>query len=476
MLLLQYLLIDWDKLRYEDEMATKIIYSIIGSVLIVLAIFSGFSIEWAFDKDHTKLSSDGEVLARTRWSVEAERTSFLLDSWYDINVKCPNVLDIGGHISSTGKSCMYPEDYYEQLSRSLIRTTITKEEPTVTKLTPYYKYGTRGAYAGKVKEVFTFIETDMEKEFPESYDVNWKPTDTRNYQLIWRVWDLKELDLPDGDYSACSYKFGKVSIDLKDECSRLEKAEVKGDRIWFYFLPSRGEQDYSVSLVDPPPIVPSQVEGNLVAFWRLDGDPSNSSNAIDSSGNEHNGTIVGATLITEGRIRGAYSFDGINDRIDIPYTNIGTDITFSMWINLDNNALSNTFSFMHTLIRTSPTELSFWADDAISAKIATFNFATKTWYHLVITQNSDKNYVFYIDNVVIDSGVHFAVINTTDGSNHIAGYSGIYNFNGTIDEVSIYNRALTAEEVQKLYLGSRIIVNSGGNLTINSGGNLTFYS
>ncbi len=234
-------------------MAQNLQSYISGGVIFVLLVLSTATIVWEFNKDYSKLSRDGEVLARTRWSVEAQRTYFVLDSWYDKNVKCPKILDLGGHTTAT--RCYYPDDYYEQLSRSLIRTKITTEEIgdelTVTKLTPYYKYGTRGAYAGKILENFNFVETDVEEEFPKSYYVDWNPTDTRNYRLIWRVWDLKELDLPDGDYHYCSYKFGKVSIDLKDECSKLEKAEVKGDRIWFYFYPVRKVQYFDISLVDP---------------------------------------------------------------------------------------------------------------------------------------------------------------------------------------------------------------------------------
>ncbi len=228
---------------------------IIGLVIIISMVFSGVVINWTFEKKFNTLYRNGEIIAREYFVVEAERTYFNLNSWYAKNVKCPKIEAAGGHRTAT--RCYYPKDYYEQLSRSLINTKISfvndSDYLTIFKNTPFYKYGTRGSYAGKLIEKFDFNKlSNNVEEFPEKYFITWTPKDTRNYRVIWRVENLKDVNMNEGDYTACRYTFGYTQIDLKDECKKLEKAEVKGNRIWFYFKPERGIQEFDLGLVDPP--------------------------------------------------------------------------------------------------------------------------------------------------------------------------------------------------------------------------------
>ncbi len=81
---------------------------------------------------------------------------------------------------------------------------------------------------------------------------------------------------------------------------------------------------------------------NLIGHWALDG------NAIDSSGNGNNGSVVGATPTTDrfGNANRAYYFDGNLDRIEIPYSSVlnvrGDQITVSAWIKV-NTFVNNDF-------------------------------------------------------------------------------------------------------------------------------------
>ncbi len=234
---------------------------LISGIIIVLAVFSGVIIKWQFDKDFITLYREGNIIAKEKWIVESERTYFNLDSWYDKNVKCPKIESLGGYKTAT--RCYYPPDYFEQLSRSLINTKIDfinlTDEFIVRKSSPNYKYGTRGAYAGFVIESFTFNnEVESEEEFPKEYIVNWDPKDTRNYKLVWRIENLKSLSdkwisgIITEDFP-CSYGFGNVKIDFKDECNKLEKVELNSDtnKVYFYFKKQRGEQTFDIDFVDP---------------------------------------------------------------------------------------------------------------------------------------------------------------------------------------------------------------------------------
>jgi len=228
--------------------------NILGIIIIVIAVFGGITLKWQFDKDWTSLYRDGDLIAKSKWIVNAERTYINKNSWYRTNVICPRIIANGGYETAT--RCYYADDTYEPLSRSLIGTTIEGINQTnsylVRKSTPNYKYGTRGAYAGFLIEDMTFKETEKMEEFPNKYTVNWNPKDTRNYKLIWRIENLKQINLPDGEYHNCKYTFGYVKIDLKDDCSKLEKAEIiDQSKIYFYFDNKRGEQSFDLILVDP---------------------------------------------------------------------------------------------------------------------------------------------------------------------------------------------------------------------------------
>ena len=83
--------------------------------------------------------------------------------------------------------------------------------------------------------------------------------------------------------------------------------------------------------------IPSYVPTNgLVGYWPFNG------NANDESGNGNNGTVNGATLTTDrfGVISKAYSFDGVDDQIDIQ----------------NSNNLNFTNTFTDTFITTQSTE------------------------------------------------------------------------------------------------------------------------
>lgn len=227
---------------------------IVGILVIITAIFSGIVLQWQFDKDWISLSRDGDVIAKEKWVVEAERTYINKNSAYRTNIICPRIINKGGYETAT--RCYYAPDTYELLSRSLINTNIELINQTdsylVRKSTPNYKYGTNGAYAGYLIEEMIFTETESMEEFPNKYIVGWNPTDTRNYKLVWRVENLKQINIPDGEYHNCKYTFGYIKIDLKDECSKLEKAVViDQSKIYFYFTNVRGEQSFDLKLIDP---------------------------------------------------------------------------------------------------------------------------------------------------------------------------------------------------------------------------------
>ena len=83
----------------------------------------------------------------------------------------------------------------------------------------------------------------------------------------------------------------------------------------------------------------SELERGLVGWWKFDGD------ATDSSGNGNDGTVNGATLTTDrhGQANGAYSFDGVDDYIQVPHHESLslTSFTLSVWFNSSRSETSS---------------------------------------------------------------------------------------------------------------------------------------
>ena len=214
------------------------------AVLLVILVSAGLVFE--YKTDETVLKQDGNVLGRYKWVVNAERT------WSAIkyNYQEDRCIDKGGDVrtyASGNKRCYYPDDYYENLKRSILGTDLWTNNLIVGKDTPYFKYGTRGAYAGVLSERSTFKDTTQVEEFPSKYDVFWEPEDTRNYILEWRIYDIQNQPYANGVYDKCSFRFGKLRVNLP-EC---EKVVISGDSATFYLPKSRGNQVLSPEFVDP---------------------------------------------------------------------------------------------------------------------------------------------------------------------------------------------------------------------------------
>lgn len=194
----------------------------------------------------------------------------------------------------------------------------------------------------------------------------------------------------------------------------------------------------------------------LVGHWKMDaGTGSNSTKAIDSSGYGNTGTVTGATFTNQGRFKEGYSFDGVDDRIGISYLN-KSEITYSLWVKPNVlGAFRNIITTMSTLVRIDNTNLLWYPDTYIQVVTASNVIpSANKWYHIVITQNSSNYYSMYVNGINITSGSTVA-LNTKVASDLIGGYGSVFNFNGSIDEVRIYNRALTAQEISGLYNGTK---------------------
>jgi hypothetical protein len=203
----------------------------------------------------------------------------------------------------------------------------------------------------------------------------------------------------------------------------------------------------------------------------------------DSLGSSAGGTNNGVTLDTSNKKLGTacYSFDGTDDYVVL--TDVGTngidttgDLSIVCWINLNvtnaNQAIisndSNSSSAGINLYVHSSNQLRFAGGSAgTQVTGATSKFTASTWYHVAVVK-SGANCSLYVDGV--QDGSTQTDWGTIDGQAQAtigAQYSGSAygdDFNGKIDDLAIYKRALTTTEITALYnSGTGALVSSLSN-------------
>jgi arabinan endo-1,5-alpha-L-arabinosidase len=211
---------------------------------------------------------------------------------------------------------------------------------------------------------------------------------------------------------------------------------------------------------------PVDVNEALFAWWRMD--EGSGSIAWDFDPNGYHGVISGASWVTDDPIRGtALAFDGIDDYVDLPDGFGDFDgLTVSLWakpsgghdlagfIDLGNGAPDNNIFFGH-----SSTTLVFSVVNGTSnlgTVMATNTLAMNTWQHLAATINVCGDAVLYNNGVPIRTGVTSPPWNVVRTANFIGQnrWSSEGHYQGLIDDLRIYRKALEPNDVNDLFLQS----------------------
>jgi len=205
----------------------------------------------------------------------------------------------------------------------------------------------------------------------------------------------------------------------------------------------------------------------LVGHWKLD--EGSGTTTADSSGNGHNAILEKGPVWIDGLFDKALEFDGYND-----YVNCGkpasfeptTGVSISAWIK---SSTAGKYAYM--VSKPGPTEGSSYALYTGYGALSYFYVVTTDgsahlspsggeindgiWHHVVGTYDKLKVRL-YIDGVEAGTGTDEADdIDYTNSDDLIIGsYGKVHatgNWPGLIDEVRVYNRALTPAEVDELY-------------------------
>jgi hypothetical protein len=213
---------------------------------------------------------------------------------------------------------------------------------------------------------------------------------------------------------------------------------------------------------------PPTLNNGLVAYYPFNG------NANDESGNNNNGTVNGATLTTDrfDNVNKSYNFNGNNNYITISGSNLclpQSEVTISVWV-LVSQWTNNGGAIQATVIQQGPQHfyhLQFgpqYSGDTLSLinyqyKGIAFTSKDTPPYTCDIKLNQWNNFIFSYKNNVGNIFLNGTLIRSYNGYQYgssfcpgqfFLGKEGNTYFNGKIDDLRIYNRALTQEEITYL--------------------------
>ena len=230
------------------------------------------------------------------------------------------------------------------------------------------------------------------------------------------------------------------------------------------------DSSYSGSAICNKNELPSSLQNGLVGYFPFCG------NANDISGNSNNGTVYGAKLTTDrfGNVNSAFSFDGIGNYIEIPYSALysNSNMTISYWKKSgfwrqDTDLMygnSSTYSWQtgwNGLDNNIGMQFRCSGTNAGSLSNSKFNTLWNNITFVII----DKQYSIYVNgNLVSNSNINSRIsCNNTSFKlyigNDIFSSSEFYKYD--IDDLIIYNRALNISEIQQLYKNTSVSWSTG---------------
>ncbi|MBP9758472.1 prepilin-type N-terminal cleavage/methylation domain-containing protein [Candidatus Dojkabacteria bacterium] len=205
-----------------------------------------------------------------------------------------------------------------------------------------------------------------------------------------------------------------------------------------------------------------------VAHWRFD--ETSGVVAYDSSGNNHNATLVNGPIWSSGKLGGALGFDGANDYVINSDTELksiggGAGITYTVWFKTSDPNTSTTYpNLLGIRKNTVPYDIFnlrlfqgnlaaeiYDMDNNVTSGGITYNNSVvdDKWYHAALVKDGNTAYL-YVDGVQRGTvSRSWGPITNTEfliGSRSTIS-AGV--FNGLLDDVRVYNYARTPEQILK---------------------------
>ena len=222
-------------------------------------------------------------------------------------------------------------------------------------------------------------------------------------------------------------------------------------------------------------VVEAAADPSLLAWWKLD--EGMGVTVLDWSGLGNGGTLANGPQWVPGNDGGALYFDGTDDYVDLgtpSELHLPDNYTYTAWfkVGVDINGDSGV---QYLLCIGSRSDLLFGVEDGVGVNgdlslhyydtapsfhavgVGQTVWSSDEWHMVAGTKDSATGHKIYLDGELKNSDTN------TNNDNHATSrmislgaraWTGHQYFNGTIDDVRIYNRALTQEEIRDVMVGT----------------------
>ena len=202
---------------------------------------------------------------------------------------------------------------------------------------------------------------------------------------------------------------------------------------------------------------------SLIAHYKMD-DAAGQTVVADATGNNFTGTAANNIVSVNGKVGNAITFNGTDDSINYPSLGTLTQITVAGWFKttdtsaeyraFSHNATAPYISFRFNHVGTAnKLQVSVKAD--AEETLVDTSLTLTGWNHIAITAVDGGDAILYVNGILSTSAVSIGTFSTTtqtstNGNNIGSSRNADTNFKGDIDDVRIYNEALTASQVKNL--------------------------
>ncbi len=330
-------------------------------------------------------------------------------------------------------------------------------------------------FSGQIDEVRVYNRSLSADEIDLLYKSNLQKSSTSGWSLSMNMTNLSRGD----------YYYSASACDLADNCNATE------ERVWTRIntapvadsvvLNSSSGDDRAYDNLSVT-IESHDFDAEDTVFnitdWRVENESlavlnmpfeggSNSTWTRDYSKNENNGTVFCAIWnISGGKVGGAYEFDGDDDYISVPFQDFDEDSIFSggAWIKLNKYSTdanvgaaifekySSNQGFFFAVSNLGKLRFRGHTGTSSLEYVTTETLELNTWYYVNFVMNGDSLKLYINSEKVKDVTFPTSYVDNPSEDFNIGSWSGNYfYFNGSIDEVLIFNRSLSAEQINEIY-------------------------
>ena len=219
---------------------------------------------------------------------------------------------------------------------------------------------------------------------------------------------------------------------------------------------------------------------SLLAWWKLD--EGAGTNVVDWSGHDHHGTLAGDPQWTGGYAGGALAFDGDGDYVDFATPSdlyLPENYTYCAWFKVGTNIYGNSGA-QYLLCIGSRSDLVLGIEDGVSIDgdlslhyydtapgfhavgVDQIVWNSDAWHMVAATKDAASGHKIYLDGELKGSDSNTNEDNYATTRLISIGARGWTNpkvafFNGKLDEVRIYDKALTENEIKELMQGNALL-------------------